>query len=61
VKKQQHDIIQAEGSSPVDKEAAEERVAEINEELARLQTQVEERERALPLSERIKEIFKNMV
>ena len=29
-----------------------------NEELARLQTQIEERERAMPLRERVKEIFK---
>jgi len=35
-----------------------ERVAEINEELTRLQTQVKERVRARPLSESIKEIFK---
>ena len=33
-------------------------MAERNEEIARLQTQIEERERALPLRERIKEIFK---
>jgi len=33
-------------------------VAEINEELVRLQTQVEERERARPLSGKIKDIFK---
>ena len=34
-------------------------MAERAEELARLQTQIAERERALPLRERIKEIFKN--
>ena len=39
-------------------EAAEARVAERNEELASLQTQVEERKRAFPLRARIKEIFK---
>ena len=33
-------------------------MAERNEEIARLQTQIEERERVLPLRERIKEIFK---
>ena len=33
-------------------------MAERNEEVARLQTQIEERERALPLRERIKEILK---
>jgi len=32
---------------------------EINEELARLQAQVVEREAAMPLQEIIKEIFKN--
>ena len=51
-------IIQDENASPSEGGAAEARVAERNEELARLQTQVEERERALPLSERVKEIFK---
>ncbi|KAL9959890.1 hypothetical protein ACROYT_G033262 [Oculina patagonica] len=40
------------------KQAAEERVAERTEELARLQTQIAEREMSLPLRERIKEIFK---
>lgn len=50
-------VIQDENTSPSDKEAAEARVAERNEELGRLQTQVAERERARPLSERIKEIF----
>ena len=33
-------------------------MAERNEELARLQTQIAERKRARPLSERVKEIFK---
>ena len=51
-------IIQDENTSPSERGAAEARVAERNEELARLQTQVEERERALPLSEGVKEIFK---
>lgn len=51
-------IIQDENASPSDIEAARERVEERNEELARLQTQIEERERALPLLERVKEIFK---
>ena len=40
------------------REATEGRVDERQEELARLRTQIEERERALPLRERIKEIFK---
>ena len=51
-------IINDENTSPSEREAAEERVAERNEEITRLQTQIEERERALPLRERIKEIFK---
>ena len=51
-------IIQDENASPSDIEAARERVAERNEELACLQTQIEERERARPLLERVKDIFK---
>lgn len=42
-------IIHDENTSPSDREAAEARVAERNEELARLQTQVQEREAARPL------------
>lgn len=44
-------------STRSDQEAAWARVGEIDEQIARLQTQVEEREGALPLCERIKEIF----
>ena len=51
-------IIQDEMASSFDKEAAEERVAARNEELARLQTRIAEREDAMPLQERIREIFK---
>ena len=51
-------IIQDENASPSEKEAAEGRVAERNEEIARLQTQIAERERGRPLLERVKEIFK---
>ena len=51
-------IIDNEDTSPSDKQDAEGRVAERQEELARLQTQIDERERALPLRERVKEIFK---
>ena len=51
-------IIQDENASPSERQAAEERVAERNEELVRLQSQIEERERAMPLRERVKEIFK---
>ena len=51
-------VIGDEDASPSDKQAAEGRVAERQEELARLRTQIDERERALPLRERVKEIFK---
>ena len=51
-------VIDNEDASPSDKQAAEGRVEERQEELARLQTQIDERERALPLRERVKEIFK---
>ena len=51
-------IIDAENTSPSERKAAEGRVAKHNEEIARLQRQIKERERALPLRERIKEIFK---
>ena len=51
-------IIQDENASPSDKEAAEGRVAERNEELVHLQTQIAERESGRPLLERVKEIFK---
>jgi len=52
-------VINDEGAEEFDKEAAEERIAARNEELARLQTQIAEREEAMPLREKIKEIFKN--
>ena len=52
------EIIKDENIFPSDREAAELRIAERNEELGRLQTLVEERERAMPLRERVKEIFK---
>ena len=58
-KKQDYqEIIQDENAFPSDRENAELRVAEINEEIACLQTHIEERERAMPLRERVKEIFK---
>ena len=55
---QDRGIIRNEDTSPSEREAAEGRVEERPEELARLRTQIEERERALPLRERIKEILK---
>ena len=51
-------IIQDENTTPSEREAAEARVAERNEELDRLQTQIGERESAMPLRERVSEIFK---
>lgn len=51
-------IIQDKHAASYDKETAQEQIEARNEELVRLQTQVEEREVAQPLQERIKEIFK---
>ena len=51
-------IINDENTSPSEREAAEGGMAERNEEIARLQTPIKERVRALPPRERIKEIFK---
>ena len=51
-------IIQDENTTPSEREAAEARVAERNEELDRLQTQIGERQSAMPLLERVREIFK---
>ena len=51
-------VIDNETALPSEKQAAEGRVEERQEELARLRTQIDERERALPLRERVKEIFK---
>ena len=51
-------ILNDENAFPQDKEAAEERIAQRNEELLGLQTQIQEREEAMPLREKIKEIFK---
>ena len=47
-----------ENAFPEDKEAAEERIAQRNEELAGLQTLVQEREETMPLREKVKAIFK---
>ncbi|KAL9954595.1 hypothetical protein ACROYT_G042157 [Oculina patagonica] len=52
------EVINDENASSTEKQAAEETVAERTAELLRLQTQTAERERELPLRERIKEIFK---
>ena len=55
---QDQEIIQDENASPSEREAAESRMSENNEQRVRLQAQVGERERAIPLRERIKLIFK---
>ena len=55
---QDREIIRNQDPSPSEREAADGKVEERQEELARLRTQIEERERALPLRERIKEILK---
>ena len=55
---QDQELIDDPDASPSEKEAARERVAERNEELACLKMQIAEREGALPLRERVKEIFK---
>ena len=61
IKKQNEEdqkILNDENIFPQDKEAAEERIAQRNEELAGLQTLIQEREETMPLREKIKEIFK---
>lgn len=50
-------IIQDEDAAYFDKEAAQEGIEARNEELTRLQTQIEEREVTRPFRERIKEMF----
>ena len=51
-------IIEDENTSPSEREAARERFAVRNEELERLNEEIEVRERQRPLLERVKEIFK---
>ena len=51
-------IIDATDTATSEKEAARDRIEERIEELARLQTQIAEREEAMPLRERVKEISK---
>ena len=46
-------IINDENAFPQDKEAAEATVEQRNKEIARLQTQIKERETAMPLREKI--------
>ena len=61
IKKQNEEdekILNDENVFPQDKQAAEERIAQRNEELAGLQGVIQEREEAMPLRERVKQIFK---
>ena len=61
IKKQNEEdekIINDENAYPQDKGAAQERIAQRNEELADLQTLIQEREEPMPLREKIKAIFK---
>ena len=51
-------IIEDENTSPSERAAAEARVAENEAELARVNTEIEVRERQRPLLERVKDIFK---
>ena len=63
IKKQNEEdqkILNDEYAFPKDREDAEERIAQRNEELAGLQTQIQEREEAMPLREKVKEFSENM-
>ena len=51
-------IMDDENASPSEKQAAAARIAERDEQLAILDPQIQEREEALPLRERVKNIFK---
>ena len=59
-KAEEQAIIEATDTSPSERQAAEARMEKINEDLNRLQPQIAEREEAMPLRERVKEIFKKM-
>ena len=51
-------VIEDENTSPSEREAAQARVSENEAELARINTEIEVRERQRPLLERVKDIFK---
>ena len=57
IEKAQH-IINDENASPSEKQAAAERIAEDTGEMERLAPQMQQREEALPLRERVKKILK---
>ena len=56
--KEDRAVINNEDTSPSDREAAETRFAERDEELRRVKRQIAERDGEMPLREKIKEIFK---
>ena len=56
--KEDQSIIDDENASPSEKQAAQERIAERNAEKLRLRPQIQQREGALFLRERVKNIFK---
>ena len=51
-------VVDDDNATSSDKQAATERILEREEEIARLKPQIQEREEALPLRERVKNIFK---
>ena len=51
-------VVDDDNATSSDKQAATERIIEREEEIARLEPQIQEREEALPLRERVKNIFK---
>ena len=51
-------VIDDENATSSDKQAAEARMEERREELERLEPQIQQREEALPLRERVRNIFK---
>ena len=51
-------VVNDDNATSSDKQAATERIIEREEELERLEPQIQEREEALPLHERVKNIFK---
>ena len=53
-------MIEDENTSPSEREAAKARVAEREEELARLDPQIQQREEALPWRKRIKNVFNKL-
>ena len=53
-------VIEDENTSPSEREAAEARNTEREEELARLDPQIQEREKALPWRQRLKNVFKKL-